>query len=193
MTVLPKILDAIQFATVAHAGQLRGGKGVPYVTHVLDVARRVSVAGFTDQDTIIAAILHDVVEDTDTTLAEIHGQFGGTVMTLVADLTLPLDARSDRVKKQAFQIQKMTDMGIEGRAIKIADKTSNVFDLVADPPSWSARAFLGYTMSAREVVYSITGGDTTATGLVGLDERLVALLDRFDLACREVVKAHGPK
>lgn len=168
--MLESVLETVSFVATAHAGQVRGGSGVPYVTHVIDVARRVYAGGFDDRVAVEVALLHDVVEDTSVTSEQILAKFGHRVGDLVKQLTLPAGMRDPRTKTE-WQVQKMREMDIVGRAVKIADKTSNVWDLVADPPKWSARAIRGYADSAREVVEAGEG-----------DSRLNALLVKFRIA-----------
>lgn len=165
--LIPKLLEAVRFATTAHQDQVRGGVlRTPYVNHCIDVAQSVSEAGFTDSDTVIAAVLHDTVEDTTVTVAQIQDQFGARVAGLVQDLTLPKSVAKDREAKHAFQLAKMAAMDLHGQAIKIADKTANVFDLYNDPPKWGMRALRGYSDSAREVVMAATSQDERILKLV---------------------------
>lgn len=168
--LIPQLLEAVQFASTAHMDQVRGGVlRTPYVNHCFDVARKVSMAGFTDIDTMVAALLHDTVEDTSVTEAQIREKFGARVAGLVQDLTLPKDIAKDREAKHAFQLERMKTMDLHGQAIKIADKTSNVFDLYLDPPKWGMRALRGYSDSAREVVQAASHGkDGRIDGLVYL-------------------------
>jgi guanosine-3',5'-bis(diphosphate) 3'-pyrophosphohydrolase len=187
-----ELLDAVEFATLAHQGQVRGGKGVPYVTHPIDVARRLHNAGFAETDILVAALLHDVAEDTQVPLAEITRRFGYRVSGLVEHLTLPLDARKDRELKQAYQLRKMLDMDTWGRAIKIADKTSNVHDLVADPPKWGVRALRGYSDAARAVVWAATGVKPQANlWQVLVDPKLADLILSFERAYSTAATTYG--
>lgn len=146
------VFEATQFAVTSHHGQLRGDGKTPYVNHVIDVGRRVFEAGYTDPEVIVAALLHDTIEDTQVTPAEIKSRFGARVSEMVLDLTLPKAIGRDWRAKEAHQIRKMLEMPDEGIAIKIADKTSNLNDLVMAPPNWSAKGIAGYTESAKKIV-----------------------------------------
>lgn len=176
------------FAVERHGSQKRGGSDLPYVHHCFDVARRVAKHGFRDENVLVAAILHDTVEDTDARIEEISERFGFDVAKIVGDLTLPPEARNDHHKKHEFQLQKMLEMGVPGRAIKIADKTSNVFDLLEHPPPWSQRAIRGYSTGAREVVLSIADASTDPISRIGVHYGIRSLIDEF-LGTYEQVRA----
>lgn len=146
------VMRAAEFATIRHDGQRRGSRGVPYVHHCFDVARRLADAGVTAPEALAIAILHDTVEDTNTAIEEIHGFFGREIAVGVEQLTLPKDIGKDYERKVAYQCRMMEIMGDWARAVKVADKASNVADLVNDPPSWGRRAMLGYANDAKKVV-----------------------------------------
>ncbi len=82
MAYSERVVDAFAFAARAHAGQVRKGSDVPYVTHVMAVAAIVGESGG-DEDAVIAALLHDVVEDQPVTVAEIEQRFGRAVADIV--------------------------------------------------------------------------------------------------------------
>ena len=191
MNITLELLDAVEFASLAHQGQVRGGRGVPYVNHPIDVARRLINAGFDDRDTLIAAVLHDVVEDTHIKLTEVSDKFGRRVAELVNHVTLPPEARKDRELKQKFQLRKMIDMDLHGQAIKIADKTSNVHDLYADPPQWGLRAIRGYSEASRAVVMVATQGDDSPLAALLVDSRVWELIVVFKRTYERVASHHG--
>jgi len=191
MNITLELLDAVEFASLAHQGQVRGGRGVPYVNHPIDVARRLINAGFDDRDTLIAAVLHDVVEDTHIKLTEVSDKFGRRVAELVNHVTLPPEARKDRELKQRFQLRKMIDMDLHGQAIKIADKTSNVHDLYADPPQWGLRAIRGYSEASRAVVMVATQGDDSPLAALLVDPRVWELIVIFKRTYERVASHHG--
>lgn len=178
---IPVVMKAAAFAAEAHHGQLRSGEGKPYVVHVFDVAARVAQAGFTDHDTLVAALLHDTVEDTKVTRDLLVVRFGSRVADLVEALTLPAGIKHWEAKL-VYQIGAMGKMPIEGQAIKIADKTSNITSLYTDPPTWGLRAIQGYTKSARQVAYA-----TTMQG----DARIQSLLADFDRAHEATATHYG--
>lgn len=150
------LMAAAAFAARRHHGQLRSSSsapGVPYIVHCFDVAELLARFGVGDTAVLTAAILHDVVEDTDTRLGEVERVFGARVAQLVGWLTLPQGCR-DYKAKHAHQLQMMAEMDVAGCLIKVADKCSNVGGMLAFPPKWSVKAILGYARSAYEVVHA---------------------------------------
>ena len=156
------IIEAADLAARAHAGQRRKGEGdVPYVNHCTAVARLVATV--TDDEAVLAAaLLHDVVEDSETTLEEIEAQFGPTVAAIVNTVTdspavtsLPLDER------KAAQADKMRSASRGAKLVKIADQTSNLTDIVDMPPGWSADKMKTYLKGAQTVVDACRGTDET--------------------------------
>lgn len=151
-----KVCWAIDCAIRAHDGQWRkgGNDGPPYVVHCIEVMRRVSLRGF-GEDVLCAAVLHDILEDTNTEFVTLRVMFGQDVANMVKDLTLREDEQGDWEKKLLSQCNHMQYTQYEGvRAIKIADKTANVLDLVTHPPSWPQEKKIRYVKDANKVVSS---------------------------------------
>ncbi|WKY46677.1 HD domain-containing protein [Eubacteriaceae bacterium ES3] len=121
------ILKAIEIAANAHLGYYRKGSKVPYITHPFEVAKILSTAVDTEthEDLICAGILHDTVEDTDTSLVEIRREFGDHVAELVLsdseDKSLPWEAR----KEHTINFLK-NEASHEMRLLACADKLSNM-------------------------------------------------------------------
>lgn len=128
-----KLDKAIAFAIKAHSGQTRKMDKSPYILHPLEDAAIVN--GIThDEDVIVAAVLHDTVEDTDTTIEEIKEMFGERVAYYVADETE--DKRADRPPEETWKIRKEETLKILKEAddinVKIlwlGDKVSNMRSL----------------------------------------------------------------
>ncbi len=134
------VKDAYALAALAHEGQRRLS-GEPYVTHCVAVARIVAELGL-DATSVAAALLHDVVEDTDTGLGEIESSFGPTVAAIVDGVT-KLDRLhfSSREAQQAATVRKMlVAMAKDWRVlvIKLADRLHNMRTLDA-MPEWKQR------------------------------------------------------
>lgn len=107
----PKIIKAIELAFAKHEGQLRKGTEFPYIVHPLSVMRlllleQASDSGIAD-DVIIAGVLHDVVEDTDTTLDEIEELFGFEVRRLVETASEPEELKKDPNQKETWKERKL--------------------------------------------------------------------------------------
>ncbi len=144
---------AYHFAATRHINQRRKGEAAePYMNHLTEVAELVAQATRgTDPDIIVAAILHDTIEDTDATLDEVRGLFGERVADLVAEVTddksLPKQTRKD------LQVEHAAEASRGAQIIKLADKTSNVRALAASPPAgWSAERIAQYVGWASRVV-----------------------------------------
>ena len=137
---------AVQIAAKAHRHQIRKGSGdIPYISHPTMVALLLQRAGIDDETTLAAAILHDVVEDTEMPLTEIAQLFGEEVAALVDCVTetkkdaqgqeLPWAVRKDE------KYRKLLSAPLQAKAIALADKLHNLhstlLDLRADRDVWS--------------------------------------------------------
>lgn len=129
--------EALQFATQAHAGQTRAG-GEPYVNHPIRVADSIKQYKQSHNlDALInAALLHDTVEDTDTTHEALHDLFGGLVASLVQELTSDPE-QIKKMGKAQYLAHKMAAMSSYALVIKLADRLDNVKDITtARTPEW---------------------------------------------------------
>ncbi|SHM34334.1 RelA/SpoT family protein [Ruminococcus flavefaciens] len=132
---LSKIISAYEFAAKAHEGQKRSS-GQPYITHPLAVAYTLLELGM-DTDTICAALLHDVVEDTDATLDDLKKRFGQDVALLVDGVTkLSKIPTSTKEEQQAENIRKILlamSQDIRVMIIKLSDRLHNMRTLKYRP------------------------------------------------------------
>ena len=120
-----RVVDAYVFAQKAHAGQTRRFTGEPYFKHPKGVAR--SIEHLTrDEDMIIAALLHDVVEDCQVPLSEIRNRFGAQVADYVDALTSDKDELAAAESKAKYLIDKMLKMSEEELVLKLADRVDNI-------------------------------------------------------------------
>lgn len=124
---MANILAACFVAVAAHGRATRADGKTPYVIHPLSVANRVS-AYTNDDNVIMAAILHDVVEDTNMTIKTIRHIFNDTVADLVEELTIPKRVKR---KKKYVLAKKFSPMA---RLIKLNDALDNLIDL--DTANW---------------------------------------------------------
>lgn len=129
---------AIEFATQAHKGQYRKYTHDPYITHPLAVMEIVrGVPGHTEE-MLVAAVLHDVVEDTDVSLMEITEKFGDVVSDLVlhlTDISTPEDG--NRLKRKRKDAEWYAQGSAEAQTIKVADFIDNTRDIAQnDPRFW---------------------------------------------------------
>ncbi len=131
-----KIRRAYDLADKAHEGQMRSS-GEKYITHPLSVAM-ILMDYFMDTDTICAALLHDVVEDTDIDLEEIRKKFGDDVALLVDGVTkigkVPLNSKEEQHAENIRKILMAMSKDIRVIIIKLADRLHNMRTLYARPP-----------------------------------------------------------
>ena len=152
-----RILAALRFAADRHAGQLRKGvSGYPYVNHVIAVTELLARCGVEDPDTLLAALLHDTIEDTGTTPAELAERFGDAVRDIVLEVSD--DPSLPKEERKRLQIAHAPELSERARRIKIADKTCNIIDIAHDPPpDWSLTRRREYVDWAEAVVRHCVG------------------------------------
>ncbi|AGA33744.1 Metal dependent phosphohydrolase [Thioalkalivibrio nitratireducens DSM 14787] len=147
------ILRALAFAAHKHRDQRRkDADASPYINHPIALADILAnEAGVTDPAVLCAAILHDTIEDTETTLEELEDAFGPEIATIVAevtdDKTLPKDQRKQ------LQVEHAAHASPRAKLVKLADKIANLRDIAATPPAdWSTERKREYFDWARQVV-----------------------------------------
>ena len=123
-----RIEQAIRAASILHADQVRKGQTpYPYITHLFAVSMLVS--DYTDdEDVVIAALLHDTIEDTDYTSKELEADFGGTVAQIVAGVTQPDFSGGEMDWKQAKKqyIKQLKNAPEGSLMVSAADKIHNM-------------------------------------------------------------------
>jgi (p)ppGpp synthase/HD superfamily hydrolase len=151
-----RLINAAVFAAEKHKLQRRKGfNHIPYVNHTLKVAKLLSDFGENDEDLLIAALLHDTVEDTDTTEEEIRKEFGEIVCKLVMEVTD--DKTLSYAKRKELQVLNAPHKSNNARKLKIADKICNIHDIISYPLDWSTDRKLAYLKWAKDVVKGCTG------------------------------------
>jgi len=151
------IFDALQLAAERHAGQTRRDGITPYVNHPVDVARILVRDGDIDDDDelLAAALLHDTVEDTDTTVEELEDRFGTRVAGLVEEMTD--DMSLPRAEQKRRQIVHAADLSPDAELLKLADKISNIGDLTRDPGPSSGHSRCEYMDWTERVIEGCRG------------------------------------
>lgn len=147
------LASAYHFAASRHVDQRRKGEaGEPYMNHLTEVAELVAMAtDGSDVAVIVAAVLHDAVEDTDATPEEIAALFGDDVARLVAEVTD--DKALPKAERKELQITHARHASDRAKLIKMADKISNLNSLAASPPAgWSTARIAEYRAWAARVV-----------------------------------------
>jgi guanosine-3',5'-bis(diphosphate) 3'-pyrophosphohydrolase len=172
------LLKALQFSATKHRHQRRKDSAAsPYINHPIKVANILwTIGGVHDEEAIVAAVLHDTIEDTDTTSEEILELFGAGVLSLVCEMTddknLPKEAR----KKN--QIKTAPHLSSRAKQIKLADKICNIHDIAHAPPqNWTTQRKMEYLQWAEKVV----------DGLRGVNEELEKYFDETLVRARQKV------
>jgi len=169
------ILKALEFAAVRHRTQKRkGADQSPYINHPIQVASLLAnEGGEKDPVLLIAAILHDVVEDTVDTIEEkqelisqISEIFGQQVLSLTLEVSD--DKSLEKHERKRLQVEQAPHKSDNAKRLKIADKIMNVRDITNNPPTWwSLQRILDYFDWAEKVV----------AGLRGVNKRLEEMFD----------------
>ena len=151
------ILKATEFAANKHRGQHRKGNlNTPYINHPIKVASVLEKVGVNDTVTLAAALLHDVIEDTDTTHSEIKNVFNQKVADIVLEVTD--DKVKSKKERKALQIETAKSLTYEAKLIRIADKICNIQDVSGeDAPNWTYERKFEYLDWAKRVVDQING------------------------------------
>jgi (p)ppGpp synthase/HD superfamily hydrolase len=172
------LLKALSFAAEKHRHQRRkDSKASPYINHLIHVAELLAnVGGVTDVPLLVAAVLHDTIEDTDTTAQELDAVFGVEVRRVVEEVTD--DKALPKEERKRLQIEHAPHLSVRAKQLKLADKISNVRDVGFDPPAnWNIARRAEYLEWARQVV----------EGCRGVNPALEAYFDRTLAEARKVL------
>jgi guanosine-3',5'-bis(diphosphate) 3'-pyrophosphohydrolase len=154
------LLRAASFAADRHRDQRRKGtEEMPYVNHPFAVARVLcDEGGVTDAEVLAAALLHDTVEDTATTLDDLSRAFGQRIARIVSEVTD--DKRLTKMERKRLQVDHASQVSPEAQQLKIADKLCNLRDVLASPPAdWPLFRKHQYFEWAKEVVDQVRGAN----------------------------------
>lgn len=124
------IFKAIEFAARAHSGQYRKKTKIPYIVHPLQVAQ-ILIEHDSPGNAVIAAILHDTIEDCETTLSDIKNHFGENIAHLVACVTEPEKSQPWEVRKQ-HTLDSIAELPLEAILVLCADKLHNLQSIRKD-------------------------------------------------------------
>ena len=146
------VLKATQFAALKHCDQRRKDGKTPYIIHPISVAMILSEIGsIEDPEILSAALLHDTLEDTDTSAHELDKNFGSRVRIIVEELT-DNDMLTFSQRKQ-MQIDNAPYLSKDATLVRIADKISNVSDVIENPPpEWNQKRCNKYVDWAEAVM-----------------------------------------
>ncbi len=153
---LALIFKALEFASIKHRDQRRKDADTsPYINHPIALAKVLCVeVGVTDVNAICGAILHDTVEDTETTYDELKAIFGETIANIVDEVTD--DKSLEKEERKRLQIEHAAHASHSAKLVKLADKISNLRDILNSPPAnWSLQRKQEYFDWAKRVVDQI--------------------------------------
>lgn len=167
------IIEAAEFAMLAHAGQKRKWCDEPYIWHPMRVAGRVTMLAVCDEQ-IAAAWLHDVVEDCGKTHNEIRERFGLKVEYLVLSLTNPSRQHPHlpRAERKAMDRDHIAGQSAQAKEIKLIDRIDNLRSL-SGAPADSVKLYVEESRLLANAIGDYSGGV--------LYRELIALCDKLDL------------
>jgi guanosine-3',5'-bis(diphosphate) 3'-pyrophosphohydrolase len=153
-----QLIGAIAFAADRHRNQRRkDAQASPYINHPIALANLLAnEGGIDDERVLLAAVLHDTVEDTDTSLAELAERFGDEVAQIVAEVTD--DKSLPKAERKRLQIEHAAHISHPAQLVKLADKICNLRDIASMPPSdWTEERKREYFEWAKRVVDALRG------------------------------------
>jgi len=152
-----QLLHALELASIKHRDQRRKDQEKsPYINHPIAVASLLAQHGVTDETALLAAILHDTIEDTRTTREELVAAYGETVAACVMEVTDDKALPKDRRKE--LQVEHAAHLSHSAKLVKLADKICNLRDIVDSPPAdWSDKRRQEYVVWCKRVVDELRG------------------------------------
>ncbi|MER2514739.1 MAG: HD domain-containing protein [Nitrosomonas ureae] len=153
-----RLLSAIAFAAHKHRDQRRKDLvASPYINHPIGLANLLAnEAGIEDERILIAAILHDTIEDTETTEQELIRDFGKEVADIVMEVTD--DKSLSKAERKQLQIKHAANLSRWASVVKLADKICNLRDIASSPPAdWSLERKQEYFDWAKSVINALHG------------------------------------
>ncbi|OWF42230.1 guanosine-3',5'-bis(diphosphate) 3'-pyrophosphohydrolase MESH1-like [Mizuhopecten yessoensis] len=158
MNHVSELIRCTDFAAIKHKDQRRKDiEATPYINHPIGVAKILTEeAGITDIPVIQAALLHDTVEDTDTSFEELNQHFGPEVCGIVKEVTD--DKTLSKMERKQQQINHAPHASYKAKLVKLADKLYNLRDLRrCTPCGWTAERVQEYFVWSSKVVAGLRG------------------------------------
>ena len=153
-----RIIAALAFAAHKHRDQRRkDAVASPYINHPIALTNvLVNEAGVDDENVLIAAILHDTIEDTETTEQELVAEFGPKIASVVMEVTD--DTALAKEERKRLQVEHAGRISRCAKLVKLADKICNLRDMAASPPTgWSRQRKQEYFDWAKAVIDEMRG------------------------------------
>jgi guanosine-3',5'-bis(diphosphate) 3'-pyrophosphohydrolase len=162
---LAVVLRAAAFASEKHSRQRRkDADASPYINHPLALANVLAnEGGVADVSVLAAALLHDTVEDTETTIEELEALFGSEIAGIVAEVTD--DKSLPKEERKRLQVVKSASKSDGAKLVKLADKICNLRDIANSPPAeWPVERRQAYFDWAAEVIAGARGANPALEG-----------------------------
>lgn len=153
-----KLLFALAFAAHKHRDQRRkDAVASPYINHPIALANVLAnECGIDDERVLIAAILHDTIEDTETTEQELVREFGQEIANIVLEVTD--DKALPKAERKRLQIEHAATASRRAKLVKLADKICNLRDIASSPPAdWPLQRCQEYFDWAKAVIDRLRG------------------------------------
>jgi guanosine-3',5'-bis(diphosphate) 3'-pyrophosphohydrolase len=156
-THMELVLQAAAFAAEKHRnGRRKDAEASPYINHPIQLAYILVQADIEDPIVLASALLHDTIEDTNTTHDEIEIVFGHEIANIVVECSD--DKSLTRLERKQAQIDKAAKISQKAKLVKIADKIANVSDIDGAPPAgWSLERKREYYDWSKRVVDQMRG------------------------------------
>ncbi|AYV85801.1 MAG: putative guanosine-3',5'-bis(diphosphate) 3'-pyrophosphohydrolase MESH1 isoform X1 [Satyrvirus sp.] len=157
-TQIEHLMAAATFAANKHQFQRRKDiQGTPYINHPLNVANLIIKVGKVDDcNILVAAMLHDTVEDTNTSFSEIEKLFGPEIANIVKEVTD--DKSLPTIARKKLQVENAPKKSYGAKMVKLADKLDNLTDLLTSiPQGWSDDRVIGYFAWSYKVIQGLRG------------------------------------
>jgi guanosine-3',5'-bis(diphosphate) 3'-pyrophosphohydrolase len=155
--LLSLLFKALSFSAEKHTKQRR--KDIdksPYINHPISLANILTERWVIDENVLCAAILHDTIEDTETTVDELQEHFGEKITSIVLEVTD--DKSLEKSVRKQKQVEHAATISHEAKLVKLADKISNITDIINTPPAdWSSDRKKEYFEWAKAVVDNLRG------------------------------------
>ncbi len=158
MYVMKLLIKALAFAADKHRNQRRkDADASPYINHPIDLANVLTnEAGIEDERVLMAAVLHDTIEDTETTEQELAKLFGQEVAAIVLEVTD--DKSLAKAERKRLQVEHASAISRRAKLVKLADKICNLRDIVGSPPAdWPVERKQEYFDWAKAVIDGMRG------------------------------------
>ena len=155
---LALLFRALAFAAHKHRDQRRkDAEASPYINHPIALAEVLAgEGGVTEVEVLAAALLHDTIEDTATTIEELREQFGERIAGMVAEVTD--DQTLVKAERKRLQIEHAAQLSPGAKLVKLADKICNLRDVAERPPAkWDLQRRREYFDWAKQVIDGLRG------------------------------------